>query len=312
MDGLVSFIAGSVLTIIVSWYFYRKSIQKKKLTPYLDYFSKLFDKVETELKKDLKILYKDTEIETLYTAQFTVENSGDKSIRDLIKPLTVSIPLEFQIIDASITEINPEGRTVAINHSVKDNTITIDFDLLNSKDFFIFRLLFKGDVISYLKQERKKVLLSRPPMNITTQDIRTNDSATDYIENKINYAEKNVVDYFLFSISVDELPPRLVIQKNGRNEVDSKESTLFKGSLNLVIGLSMFTVLYFFTISIPSYFVFYYNDFFGDFYSWFVWYDKTKLVKIPLFVTWIVQLYFLLRGTIETTTYLIRKIAKMI
>lgn len=291
MESIISFIFGGILTILVGWIFYRKSIKKVSLTSTLDYFSKLFDNVDQEIKKDLRILYKENEIEHLYTVQFTIENNGNKPIRDLLEPLTLKIPEEFEIMDATISEIKPEGRKINLKQNLEKNKINIDFPLLNSKELFVLRILFKGDVTQYLREKQNKKYGKDSEYRITRN----------------HFLEKDIIDDFEMKITVDELPPVLEIIKNKPEKKEDKELGSGLNIFHLILGLSICYSLWIFTNEIPENYIFDYREFFTGFWSWFY---KFNFFKLSLLITWLVALYFTIKSFIILTINIIKGISK--
>lgn len=292
MDSIISFILGGILTIFVGWLFYKKSNKKISIIPYLDFFSKLFDNVEPEIKKDLKILYKESEIEHLYSVQFTIENNGNKPIRDLIEPLTLSIPKEFEIMDGSISEINPVGRKVELKQNLIENKIIIDFPLLNPKEFFVFKILFKGEITEFLKNKRKQ----KYPIS-------------DNVDYESGYNEKDIIEYFELKITVDDLPPILKIKKESREGSSENENSTSENIFHLIIGVAMGYILWYFTKDNTEYFIFNFTDFFNGFWSWFY---KFNYFKLALLTTWTVPIYLTIKGLIVIIVNSSKKIAKSI
>ena len=293
MDSIVSFILGGILSILVGWIFYRKSIQRKSLAVNLDYFSKLFDTVEPEIKKELKILYKDNEIEHLYSVQFAFENNGNKPIRDIIEPLKLEIPSDFEIMDAHIAEIQPKGRKVNIKQNLENNKVNIDFQLLNPKDSFVFRILFKGDVTSYLKNKRMEKIGSKREEEIMHQ---------------IKIDDNEVVEHFKFSITVDELNPTLDISKENRNKDNYDKSKIPLNVFHLFVGASTGYILWYFT-SETEFYLFNFSVFFKGFWSWFYTFN---LFRISLLITWVVPIFLTTKSSIVVIGYVIKKISKHI
>ncbi|WP_321516732.1 hypothetical protein [Marinifilum fragile] len=290
MDSIISFIAGGILSVLVGWIFYKKSNKKKSLIPYLDYFSKLFDSVEPDLKKDLKILYKENEIEQLYSVQFTIDNNGSKPIRDIIEPLTISIPSELEIMDAYISDIVPQGRTVDLKHRIPTNDIIINFPLLNQKEFFVVKILFKGDVIKYLNEKHK-------------DKYKYYDEDENVRYRKVN--EKDIIDCFELKLSVDELPPTLNIKKESRNGSENENNDSFENIFHLTLGVAVGYILWSFTKDSPDNFIFNYNEFFTGFWSWFY---KFNYFKLSLLITWLVPIYFAIKGFVLTSVIVVKKV----
>lgn len=293
MESIISFVLGGILTILVGWIFYRKSIKKVSLSSTLDYFSKLFDNVDQEIKKDLSILYKGNEIEHLYSVQFTIENNGNKPIRDLLEPLTLKIPAEFEIMDASISDIKPEGRNIELTQNLEDNKIDVSFPLLNSKELFVLRILFKGDVKEYLRNKQRKTYGNDSEFRIS-RDL---------------FVEKDLIDDFEMKITVDELPPKLDIIKSQPEKEEDKELGTGLNIFHLILGLSIGYSLWLFTNEVPENFIFDYRAFFTGFWSWFY---KFNFFKLSLLIAWLVALYFTIKSAIILIINLIKGIGKYI
>jgi hypothetical protein len=141
LTALASILVGVVATIWVFSHYYRRST-KKSLTPYIQFSTSVFRGVESTLREALKIHYKDVPVTDLFEIQFLIANTGHRPIRDLIEPLTVDAPNGCEILDASILHIHPAERHVHIDATESVNTFR--FPLLNADEFFIAKLLLKG------------------------------------------------------------------------------------------------------------------------------------------------------------------------
>jgi hypothetical protein len=140
--SLGSIIVGVIATIWVSNHYFRRST-RKSLTPYIQFYTSVFRGVDPAVREALKIAYKGVPITDLFEIQFLIANTGERSIRDLINPLTLHVPEGSQILDASILHIHPKGRDVSIE--VKESDVIFRFPLLNSKEFFITKILLQGE-----------------------------------------------------------------------------------------------------------------------------------------------------------------------
>jgi len=139
--SLASLIIGVVATVWVSRYYFKRTTDKS-LTPYLQFVSSLFDGVDPSVRESLKIAYKGTAVTELLEVQFLIANTGERPIRDVIAPLTLSIPENCYLLDASLLHISPEGREVEIKHTPE--AVVFRFPLLNTGEFFITKLLLQG------------------------------------------------------------------------------------------------------------------------------------------------------------------------
>jgi len=141
-------IISSVITWIITRYYYLRNRNIRTLTPYKNFIAKVFSDIDPELKKELKIKYKGTEVDNFYQVQFTIINTGNRSLNNFIKPLTLIIPNNGEILDVKILHIHPKGREITFNIRPGKNFISYNIPLLNSGEYFVTKLLIKGDVES--------------------------------------------------------------------------------------------------------------------------------------------------------------------
>ena len=114
------------------------------LTPFLHFQSNVLDHIDDEVKLVLDINYKGVKVERLQQIQFLIANTGERAIKDLIKPLSLHINGEIEIMDANILYVHPDGRKVKLNLEKPNNKIEFIFPLLNKDDFFIAKFLING------------------------------------------------------------------------------------------------------------------------------------------------------------------------
>lgn len=138
-----SLIIGIVATVWASNYYFRKSL-KKSLTPYIQYYASPFRGIDPSVRKDLGITYQGNSIDDLFEIQFLIANTGDKAIRDIIEPLSLEIPDQCTLLDASIIHKNPAELKVDVAALEDKSRLRFEFPLLNSGDFFIAKLLLNG------------------------------------------------------------------------------------------------------------------------------------------------------------------------
>lgn len=226
-------IFGAIMTYVVSKYFFNKGIKKKSLTPYRQFSSRLFSKLDPELKKDLIVSYRNHKVDNLTQVQFLVANDGDVSIRDIIEPLRLRIPKENTIFSVSIIHIEPDGRNISykIIDSETENIIEFNIPLLNPREFFVFKLLLQD---SLPEEEKDK-------------------------ERKITYS---------FTITADDLQPKLSISglPYSYYEEDKNKKYDWTGFwIGLIFGLLLtviFGVIYSFKLLSPSLYLFSLKEFF--------------------------------------------------
>lgn len=139
--SLASLIIGVIATVWISRYYFKRTTDKS-LTPYLQFMSSLFNGVDPSVRESLKIAYKGTPVTELLEVQFLIANTGERPIRDIIAPLTMLVPENCLLLDASMLHVAPEGREVGIQHTPQ--AVIFRFPLLNTGEFFITKLLLQG------------------------------------------------------------------------------------------------------------------------------------------------------------------------
>ena len=142
--AIISILIGIGATFYASRHYYRRSVDKE-LTPFIQLQSNVLSHIDEAVKSDLHVEYKGVKVENLQQLQFLIANTGERAVRDIIKPLRLELPDESEILDASILYVFPEGREVDIDARKSGNVLEFNFPLLNKDEFFIFKLLIKGE-----------------------------------------------------------------------------------------------------------------------------------------------------------------------
>ena len=145
---IVGIVIGIVATIIVTRYYFQRSIDKR-LTPYIHSVSRVLGGIHESVRPDLKVLYRGEEVTDLTELQFIIANDGQRSIRDWIEPLSVTLPNHTKVLDATILHKHPSELAVTTKISSEEGNaqkVTLEFPLLNRGDFFLLKLLIKGDL----------------------------------------------------------------------------------------------------------------------------------------------------------------------
>lgn len=138
---------GIAVGIFVSRYYFQKAIDKK-LTPYIYLALPVLQNIDPDVRKSLKIQYHEVEVADLFQLQFLIANEGQLAIRDCIEPLTLILPPNVKVFDATILHVDPKGRTVNVSVNEVDGStqVKFDFPLLNHGNFFVVQLLLNGEV----------------------------------------------------------------------------------------------------------------------------------------------------------------------
>jgi hypothetical protein len=109
--SVISMLIGAGATILATRYYYRRSVEKE-LTPFLQFKSNVLDHIDDEVKSDLDIEYKGVRVERLQQVQFLIANTGERAIKEPIKPLSLHIDGEIEVMDANLLYAHPDGRKV--------------------------------------------------------------------------------------------------------------------------------------------------------------------------------------------------------
>ncbi len=150
METLIGVVLGAIATVIASHYYYRRTISKS-LGIYRLLSTSVLSGIAPDVRSNLNFRFNGVEVHELQQLIFLVANDGQRSIRDVLEPLTMSIPSEVGILDATIVYRSPDTlqaklgiKTVDLNTS----TITLDFPLLNKGEFFVVKMLLSGNLSS--------------------------------------------------------------------------------------------------------------------------------------------------------------------
>lgn len=141
--SLASVLIGVIGTIVISRYYYQRSVAKE-LTPFLHFQANVLDSIDDEVKSDLEIAYRGVKVDRLQQVQFLIANTGERAIGTPIQPLTMRVDGDIEIVDGNILHIHPEGREVTLNVLAEETGATLEFPLMNSDDFFVVKFLIRG------------------------------------------------------------------------------------------------------------------------------------------------------------------------
>lgn len=139
-------IIGIIATVLITRAYYRRTLTKS-LTPYIHYTCSLLSDDFSDLRRDLKVIYKNQEIDNLYEICFEIVNTGDKAIQDVIEPLTLSIPKKCTLLDAGFFPEGAKYKNIKIKISTDKKKVSYLFPLLNRGESFMTRLLLNGTPI---------------------------------------------------------------------------------------------------------------------------------------------------------------------
>lgn len=147
--ALLGLLVGALLSFSISWYFFKKSINKR-LSAYLQFSSQVLAGVDDPtVRKSLEIHYRGSKIDDLLQLQFVIANEGQRAIRDMLEPLSMTLPSSVKLLEARVLHVEPKGREVTVSSVVLENgktKVTFNFNLLNKDEFFFIKMLLNGTV----------------------------------------------------------------------------------------------------------------------------------------------------------------------
>jgi hypothetical protein len=236
--------AAVLITWIITHYYYKKGIRKKSLTPFLDFYLELFSDIDKNLREDLMIKYKNVLIDNFFQVQFIIVNTGNEAIHDCIKPLKLNIPRHLEILDTKIVYVNPKGREVIIE-KVNKNSIEFQFPLLNKKEYFITRILIKGEVKKSEIENEFIFSITAPdlPSNLKTLRPLPHDKSK---RNKLNF---DAYFFSLMSINMIVLMGYLISLKNQILDVLNNKGIELSSGLYIttIVAIIMISLVFLFT-----------------------------------------------------------------
>lgn len=165
-------IIGAVITVLASRYYFQRSISKR-LGLYGLLNSFVFDGIAQDVRRQLQFRFQGREVNELQQVIFLVANDGERAIRDVIEPITLTIPPEVEVLDASIVHRQPEGlkaNIIVSPHAPTGTSLALEFPLLNKGEFFVIKLLLSGR----LKLSNFTVLCDDLPRSIEVEPLPLN------------------------------------------------------------------------------------------------------------------------------------------
>lgn len=156
---LLGIVIGIIATLLISRHYFRRTMERK-MTPFIHLHSEVFAGIDPEVRDDIKIYYKNEEVNDLTHYQVLIANTGDRAIRDFIKPLSVIFPENVRILDVSILHKSPKEFELKYKVETNDKNMDVckfDIPLLNKEDFFLVKFLLKGEVSPYSPEFRVTV-----------------------------------------------------------------------------------------------------------------------------------------------------------
>lgn len=171
METAVGVVVGALITLLISRYYFRRSTSRS-LAVYRLLNSLVFSGIAPDVRRQLQFLFNTREVAELQQLVFLVANDGEKPIRDVIEPLSLQIPPEVEVLDASIVHRQPEvlrADVVAGLPTPQGTVIRFEFPLLNKREFFVVKLLLSGAF--RLEKSRFRILSDDLPRTVPISEL---------------------------------------------------------------------------------------------------------------------------------------------
>jgi hypothetical protein len=145
--GLLISIASILISIAISYYFYRKS--KERIDPCCMLQNSSMLGESSSAMRDVTLLYKGREIANLNRCLFTLWNKGSRTLlRSAVvdsDPIRIALPDGAKVLDVGLVKISRP--TIGLNASIdkSEHAILIDFDFLDQGDGGIVEILYQGN-----------------------------------------------------------------------------------------------------------------------------------------------------------------------
>lgn len=138
-------VIGIVVGVVVSYYFYRKSIRIKEPVYSIKSNNLISGSVST--LENLNITYKDFKVENLTVSKVLFYNRGAETISrqaiETLKPLAIA-SVDTTILDASILQVNNLSNNVQVRYEKSNENVYIDFDYLDQNQGAVIQVIHTG------------------------------------------------------------------------------------------------------------------------------------------------------------------------
>jgi hypothetical protein len=130
----------AVVAILITFAFYFKQKQKKSLS-YIVLANTPLLSVDQKIRGRVQILLDGKPVDNVHYLLVKFVNTGSDEIvpTDIVKPVSMELGNDAQIISAEVDEAEPSDLDVKVLFD--KNKITVDMSLLNIGDFFVLKVL---------------------------------------------------------------------------------------------------------------------------------------------------------------------------
>jgi hypothetical protein len=152
VETIIGIIAGLMITIVISRYYYRLGARHRLAIYVLQAFQAMSD-LDPDIKKYFTVEFNGTPVRNLTVLELLVANSGTHPIRDYIEPLSIQMQDTVNLLNVTVPYVYPEGRHV--NAIVKsEHSFEYQFSILNPREYFLTKIVADGYI------DRDELLIS--------------------------------------------------------------------------------------------------------------------------------------------------------
>ena len=152
VETIIGVIAGLIITIVISRYYYRLGVRHRLAVYVLQAFQAMSD-LDSDIKKDFTVEFNGTPVRDLTVLELLIANEGTHPIRDYVEPLSFQMPDGVHLLNVTVPYVYPEGRHV--NAVVKSkHSFEYQFSILNPREYFLTKIVADGYI------DRDELLIS--------------------------------------------------------------------------------------------------------------------------------------------------------
>ena len=142
IETIIGIIAGLVITIIISRYYYRLGARRRLSVYVLRSFQAMSD-LDPDIKKDFSVEFNGAPVRSLTVLDLLIANEGTHPVRDYVEPLSIQMPDGVNLLNVMIPYVYPEGRHADV--IVKSgHSFEYQFSILNPREYFLTKIVADG------------------------------------------------------------------------------------------------------------------------------------------------------------------------
>lgn len=167
-----SIILGALVSAIVSIFIARHYSNRTKLY-YISRVTSLFHPSPDSMPRQLKVLFEDREVNNLYRVDVALWNGGNTAIQknDIIGSDAVNIELAGSKI-LEVLPIESSRDSLGISSvTLNENTISLEFDLMDKKDYLFINLLVEKDTTEKIECAINTEIIGLPEGIISAEHL---------------------------------------------------------------------------------------------------------------------------------------------